>query len=471
MENPLEYIDMHRAETYEEFVEAMEESMIYLLENDMYIFKHINRKGECSPMMMKKLPSMFDQPLDVEINGKIIKKTKKNIIKENLKKKIKGFSFRPYSPIENYKEDKNYFNLYNNKINFDKNFKYDINIISPIIKHIGILCNNNDVNKNYVLKWMAHIVKNPNNKTKVCLVFKGNQGSGKSSLWNWFGNTIVGSQWFLKIYDAHYLLDNKFNGELKNKLFTLLDEAQTNGKYIAGNERMKTRITEEDTRIELKGHEAYTIEDKNNYVLLTNNDFPVKVEYSDRRYFCVENSNELVKDENYFKNYFELLKDNKVAKHFYYYLLNMDISTFNPENMPETTLKTNIRVDSAPNPVKFAIDIISDGLTYDEQKSLDDILNGETDDSVKVADTQKLYKCYKQFVINKCPGEKIYVYEGFKRKFKELLSIDSGKINKADITMINRQSIINGILNYFNVKTIDEILNINLVYDEGYNSG
>jgi hypothetical protein len=318
---------------------------------------------------------------------------------------------------------------------------------------------------------MAHIVKNPNNKTKVCLVFKGNQGSGKSSLWNWFGNTIIGSQWFLKIYDAHYLLDNKFNGELKNKLFTLLDEAQTNGKYIAGNERMKTRITEEDTRIELKGHEAYTIEDKNNYVLLTNNDFPVKVEYSDRRYFCVENSNELVKDEKYFKKYFELLKDNEVAKHFYYYLLNMDISTFNPENMPETTLKTNIRVDSAPNPVKFAIDIISDGLTYDEKKTLDDILNGETDDSVKVADTQKLYKCYKQFVMNKCPGEKMYVYEGFKRKFKELLSIDSGKINKADITMINRQSIINGIINYFNIKSIDEILNINLVYDEGYNSG
>lgn len=470
LDNPLEYIDMLRADTYEEFIEAMNQSAVHIADKDIYIFKHRNIDGEFEPIMTKKLSNQLNQKLDVEIDGKNKKISKKNIIEENLKKKLKGLIFRPYAINEKYKNNPEFYNLYKNDIKFDKNFKFNISKINPIINHISILCNNNEDYKKYVINWMAHIIKHPNKKTKVCLVFKGLQGSGKSSLWNWFGNNIVGKQWFLNIYDAHHLLDNKFNSELKNKIFTLLDEAQTNGKYIAGNERMKTRITENSIRIEMKGHEAYTIEDKNNYVLLTNNEFPVKIEYSDRRYFCVETSNELIRNENYFNNYFKILEDKEIAKHFYYYLLNIDLENFNPENMPETSLKTDIRVDSAPNPVRFAIDIINDGLTY-EETSINELFSGDTDSNVKIADTQKLYKCYKQFVMNKCPGEKMYVYEGFKRKFNELLNIKSEKTKSAgDICMINRKLLIDGIINYFNIKDISEIIKNTLVYDEGYKS-
>lgn len=472
LDNPLEYIDMLRADTYEEFIEATNQSALHIADKDIYIFKHKNINNEFEPIIMKKLSGQFDQQLDVEINGKIIKKSKKNIIKENLKKnkKLKGMIFRPYAINEEYKNNTEFYNLYKNEIKYDKNFKYNLDKIKPIIKHIGILCNNNEEHQTYVINWMSHIIKNPNKKTKVCLVFKGNQGSGKSSLWNWFGNSIIGKQWFLNIYDAHHLLDNKFNSELKNKTFTLLDEAQTNGKYIAGTERMKTRITENSIRIEMKGHEAYTIEDKNNYVLLTNNDFPVKVEYSDRRYFCVETSNELIKNEDYFNNFFEILENKEIAKHFYYYLLENNLEKFSTENIPETLLKTDIRVDSSPNPVRFAIDIISEGLSYEGQ-DIDDIIDSMNNNGmVKLADTQKLYKCYKQFVMNKCPGEKIYVYEGFKRKFKELLNIDSNKFKTGDITTINRKLIIEGIVAYFNIKDISEIIKDNILYDEAYNS-
>jgi hypothetical protein len=322
---------------------------------------------------------------------------------------------------------------------------------------------------------MAHVIQKPDVKTKVCLVFKGLQGSGKSSIWNWFGNMIVGQNWFLNVYDAHYLLDNRFNSELKNKCVTLIDEAQTNGKYITGAERFKTRITELKTRIEEKGIESYILDDYNNYILLTNNDFPVNVESSDRRYFCVETSNELIKNKNYFTKYFEILKDQEVAVNFYKYLLNINLKDFNTEDIPETEFKTNVRIDSAPNPIRFAIDIISNGLTCkDDKKDLDYMLegikNGEDLDKVTLADTQQLYKCYKQYVIEKCPGERIFVYNGFKNKFKELLNIKTNKMEGNDITMINKKIIENGILNYFNVDDISEIIGDNIIYDEGYNS-
>lgn len=299
---------------------------------------------------------------------------------------------------------------------------------------------------------------------------KSEQGAGKSSFWNWFGNKIIGKRWFLRINDAHHLLDNKFNYELQNKLFTLLDEAQTNGKYITGNERMKTRITEDYIRIEMKGHEAYTVDDKNNYILLTNNEFPVKVEFSDRRYFCIECSNKLIKNKDYFKEYFEILENEEIANHFYYYLLNIDLKEYNTEDIPETTLKTDIRIDSSPTPIKFAIDIIDNGLKH-ENKTLDSILEGNLDDNISFADTQKLYDCYKQFVMNKCPGEKMYVYEGFKRQFNNLLKIKSEKTKSAgDVTKINKQIIIDGLINYFNINNISEILKNNIIYDEGYTS-
>jgi hypothetical protein len=236
LNNPLEYVDMGKAETYEEFVEAMNQAMFYIMDKDMYVFKNTNYDGEFEPIIKKKLPDVFKQKINVEIDGKIKKISKKNIIEDSINKKtLKGLVFRPYSINENIKEKKNYYNLYTNNFNYDKNFKYDINKIQFILDHLKILCNNNDDHYNYILKWMAHIIKKPNIKTKVCIVMKSEQGAGKSSFWNWFGNKIVGKRWFLRINDAHHLLDNKFNYELQNKLFTLLDEAQTNGKYITGN--------------------------------------------------------------------------------------------------------------------------------------------------------------------------------------------------------------------------------------------
>lgn len=73
--------------------------------------------------------------------------------------------------------------------------------------------------------------------------------------------------------------------------------------------------------------------------------------------------------------------------------------------------------------------------------------------------------------MNKYPGEKMYVYEGFKRQFNNLLKIKSEKTKSAgDVTKINKKIIIDGLINYFNINNISEILKNNIIYDEGYTS-
>lgn len=65
----------------------------------------------------------------------------------------------------------------------------------------------------------------------------------------------------------------------------------------------------------------------------------------------------------------------------------------------------------------------------------------------------------------------MYVYEGFKRQFNNLLKIKSEKTKSAgDVTKINKKIIIDGLINYFNINNISEILKNNIIYDEGYTS-
>lgn len=458
------------AETEEEMLYAMEHAAIYVTNMDKYVFKTF-RLGQMDTKIMKKLPLIFDEEIEVYENDKKKLKTKKDIFKKNLNrlKKVNDMVFVPHAPNKNPILEENNFNIYKNNFKYDEKKKINEELIKPILNHIKILVNHNKDNFNYVINWMAKIIQNPNRKTGVLLVFKSKQGTGKSSFWNWFGNSIIGKNWYLTINDAHLLIDNKFNSELQNKLFTLLDEAQTNGKYIVGNERMKTKITENNIRIEPKGLEPYIMEDRNNYVLLTNNDFPVKIDDSDRRYCCFNTSDELIKNTKYFNNYFEILKNKDISENFYYYLLNLDIKGFNPENMPETELKTEIRIDSAPTPIKYLIDLYKNGAkSYIENEDIDNIINSFNSSDNSPVDSKKLYRLYKEYALYNCPGEKVFVYTGFIRKLKELLNINSEKSKIfGEITSINKISLEKGLISYFNIKSINDIMPDELFYDSG----
>lgn len=481
--------DSCRTDNYKDFLNIVQKSMVYIFNMNAYASKcfkyNFNDKTMFIKILKKKdLPDVWESKVEVEENGKIKIKTKKQIFYENINnlKVYDDMVFQPKSILNKKKDTENILNIYTgppsyiskNIENFEKNnYKINDEKIKPIINHIKILTNNNINYFNYLINWMANIIQHPDKKNGVCIVIKSDQGAGKSSIMNWFGRMVVGKQWFLSINDARLLVESRFNSEMQNKLFTVIDEAQTNGRYVVGNEKMKTVITEDWLRIEMKGKEAYTIEDKNNYVLLTNNDFPVKIDYSDRRYFCFNSSNELVNNGDYFKEYFKILEDKEVAEQFYYYLLNIDLKNFNCNNIPETHLKTEIRIDSSPTPIKYAIDLVQNGYKkyYSDNIDSEFMRAIETEDDRNHIDSQKLYTNYKQFCSNKCTNDKIYTYSGFNKKIKELLNIKTEKTKTlGDITFVNKEILIKNLCTYFNVNNISEILCQELIYDEGYNS-
>lgn len=78
----------------------------------------------------------------------------------------------------------------------------------------------------------------------------------------------------------------------------MLDEVQNFGGAHASNDALKSLITQEDINIEGKGKDAFRIKDMAHYVFLTNHDWPIKIETSDRRYMAAECSSKYAKASN-----------------------------------------------------------------------------------------------------------------------------------------------------------------------------
>ena len=214
--------------------------------------------------------------------------------------------------------------------------EYDEDEAQPVIDHIkNIWCNNNEEDFQYVIKYLAHIIQKPYKKTGVCLALHSKQGAGKGVILKKLEN-IIGDNHYSQNSNAERVF-GKFNGLLEGKTLINLDEAFWGGdKKLEG--QIKNHITEDKQTVEKKSINQYNIHDYCNYIITTNNDWFAGVEEGDRRYFCLELSNEFAgraNDEN--EKYFNKIR-NVPTESFGKYLYNIDLSDFNPRKFKKTAL-------------------------------------------------------------------------------------------------------------------------------------
>ncbi|GAQ92179.1 hypothetical protein KFL_009390050 [Klebsormidium nitens] len=213
-----------------------------------------------------------------------------------------------------------------------------------LIWHIrNVLSDRSPERFEYNIKWMAHGVQRPWRKIQVALVFRGPQGCGKSTLWDFYGLKILGSKLYLYCNEIEKVI-GRFNSLGVNKLLIVLDEAGNWGGAYKMNDRIKSAITQETTCLEHKGQDAITVQDRSNIVFTTNHSWPVKREADDRRYSCQECSGVKVGDKHYFDELLAELEDPQTAFHFHQYLSSIDIVVnWDPKKMPVTTWGEELR--------------------------------------------------------------------------------------------------------------------------------
>ena len=212
--------------------------------------------------------------------------------------------------------------------------------IDLVLGHIKLLCEDNTTYAEYVLNFLAHIIQQPAELTRTALVFKGVQGSGKGLFFNWFGKNILGLKYYYITADPANI--TTYNDHLNGKILINLDEARAADTYAAASQ-LKNKITEPLITLQNKYVKPFTVENYGRYVFFSNQDNPVKVEDTDRRYVIFKTADRyarLTPDDPVKVKYFGELKsalaDPNVIYSFMQFLRDRDIKQINWEDRPMT---------------------------------------------------------------------------------------------------------------------------------------
>lgn len=253
-----------------------------------------------------------------------------------------------------------------NVFNFFKGFdyapipveSYDFKIIQPFIMHIyAVICNSNAEIYNYLMKWVAFIFQKQNLRTCTAIVITGAQGCGK----NTFTNQICKLLGFYAEENTNSkAIFDQFNSVLFYKRLLICNEKNSfeENKKL-NNDLLKSYITENTLQINFKYQDQMTVENVSNFIFLSNNFAPVKIEQGDRRFVVIRASSEHALDEAYFTQLFATFNDS-FYRNLLTFLLKMNISDFNPSIIPVTEEREAIQEISRSKYELFIQDFIQE---------------------------------------------------------------------------------------------------------------
>jgi hypothetical protein len=199
-----------------------------------------------------------------------------------------------------------------------------------IVEHIyNVWCGGDIDQYHYVIKWMALLVQKPWIKPEVALVLHAGEGAGKY---------IIVSI-LLKIFGEHAFVTaqkeqvaGRFSGHLFDKVLVVLDEAVFAGDPAAAA-ATRALVTNAELGYEGKGKAAFTAPNYGHFIILTNNEWAVNASNDARRWMVLDVSDARKGDHAYFKSLAAEIENGGVAA-FLHALLGVDISAFNPRQLP-----------------------------------------------------------------------------------------------------------------------------------------
>lgn len=183
--------------------------------------------------------------------------------------------------------------------------------------------------KEYLLNWFAHLCQFPARKTEVCVILKGEQGAGKST---------IGEKVMAKIFGDEKLFitgrtDKAFGkfSNLQGKLLCILNEAQGKDTHDMDSV-LKDVITAHKIQLEKKCIDIVEVIDYSNFMFTTNGFNMVKMPKDDRRMMVVHCDNSKKNNAVYFIPLYKAVNDLNTMRMFYQELMERDLSNFHPSN-------------------------------------------------------------------------------------------------------------------------------------------
>lgn len=193
-----------------------------------------------------------------------------------------------------------------------------------ILKHIRILCGNDNAVYYYFIKWIAQMIQYPDVKT-LCPVLISKQGAGKGTLMKLLEKMLGWSKVFETTTPSRDIWGD-FNGRMANTFLINLNELSKK-ETLESEGKIKGLITDAKLTINNKGTNQYDITSHHRFIITTNKEEPINTSKDDRRNLIIRSSDEKVGDKEYFKTLHDYLEDVNVIKTCYEYfkgILYMD---------------------------------------------------------------------------------------------------------------------------------------------------
>jgi len=309
--------------------------------------------------------------------------------------------------------------------------QYDFHIF---LDHLKVITGNDDKCYDYMIKYLAHMLQKPGEKMDVAIVLRSVQGIGKNIFFDNFGKYIIGDKYFLQTADIDKVI-GRFNQNVNN-IMVVMDEMSGKDGF-ANSDVLKNLITATDLNWERKGVDGVTIRNLARYFFFSNNDTPIKIEQSDRRFMVMEGLDTFKGNHAHFKKLDESFKDEKCCKDFYDYLMSIDLSEWNWRDRPITAAYKDMQSATIPNMALFLGDLCE---KYVE------VQNGDDDDveskiltlnTMKKYKSNELYSLYKKFIEQYCGGKGELTLTKYGREIMKYNGIEKKRTNSSVILQID----------------------------------
>ena len=222
------------------------------------------------------------------------------------------------------------------------------------IKHLWYLSGKNNEVLDYILNYLAHMIQDPGELPRTSILFKSEQGVGKNLFFESFADKILGEEYLLSTANIDHIL-GRFP-LINQKIMVLLDEVNGQDSFLA-NDKIKNFITSKKINYERKGIDGVDINNCSRMLFFTNNETPIKIEQSDRRFVVVECSSDMMNNTPYFKALLAAFNNKKMIWAFAQFLINRDIAEWDSVNdRPITNLYKQIKTQAVPTNIKFFLE-------------------------------------------------------------------------------------------------------------------
>ncbi|WP_426410041.1 DUF5906 domain-containing protein [Bradyrhizobium ganzhouense] len=207
---------------------------------------------------------------------------------------------------------------------------------SLIYRHIvDVVAKGNAEHAEYIIRWIAWSIQNPDRQAEVALVLIGEKGAGKGTLAECL-RRIFGVHAF-KVSSSEEVV-GRFNGHLQDCVLLIADEAFWGEKHKACAGRLQGMITEATLAIEPKGIGIFQIRNCLHIIMLAEPGWVIPAGRNERRYAAFDVSTQYRGDRSYFRALHQQIEGDGPAAMFHD-LTQLDLDSWHPREVPESILK------------------------------------------------------------------------------------------------------------------------------------